>query len=58
MKARKEKLIKITLENENFLKRLQQRTSAYSVDRWAKDYKKHEGHKRLNRKQPYVFGQN
>lgn len=56
MKARKEKLVKITIENENILKRLQQRTSAYSVDKWEKEFKKHEELRQLSSKQPYVFG--
>jgi hypothetical protein len=56
MKSRKEKLIKITLENENILKRLQQRTSAYSVDKWSKDYKKHEVLKNMHGKPPYIYG--
>jgi hypothetical protein len=50
MKVRKEKLVKITLENENILKRLQQRSSAYSVDKWEKEFKKHEELRQLSSK--------
>jgi hypothetical protein len=36
---RKKELLKITIENQAILKRLQDKTSNYSVTRWEEDFK-------------------
>lgn len=56
MKKRKQELIKITLENEQILKRLQSRKSHFSVEKWNKDFEKQSIYKELGRKDPYEFG--
>lgn len=39
---RRRTLMKITMENQAFLKRLQVQSSCYSVDRWEEDFRKKE----------------
>ena len=39
---RKKELLKITIENQQILKRLQDKPSTYSVTRWEEEYKKKE----------------
>ena len=45
--------MKITIENQNFLKRLQNKTSNYSVERWEEEFKETE--KRMNSMCEYPF---
>jgi hypothetical protein len=40
--SRRRELIKITLENQQLLKRLAEKQSAYSVGKWEEDYMKKE----------------
>ncbi len=40
--GRKKELMKITMENQQFLKRLQNKKSCYSVSRWEEDFSKKE----------------
>lgn len=40
--GRKKELMKITMENQAFLRRLQSKKSCYSVSRWEEDFSKKE----------------
>lgn len=41
LNKRKQKLVQITQENEAILKRLQQRKSMYSVNKWTREFENH-----------------
>jgi hypothetical protein len=56
MKKRRQEMIKITQENEKILKRLQQRTATYSVEKWNRDFDRHSVFQSISEKKPYVFG--
>lgn len=56
MTSRRERLHKITHENQLILSRLQSKKSAYSVEKWEKEYDKHNKLKEMAKRQVYVFG--
>lgn len=51
--VRRKELMKITIENQHILKRLQDKTSNYSVQKWENDFKETE--KRLKSMCEYPF---
>lgn len=51
--VRKKELMKITIENQNILKRLQDKTSNYSVHRWEEQFRETE--KRMKSMCEYPF---
>jgi hypothetical protein len=51
--VRKKEMLKITIENQAILKRLQDKTSNYSVQRWEDDFKEKE--KRMKYMCEYPF---
>ena len=51
--VRKKELMKITIENQNILRRLQEKTSNYSVNKWEEDFRETE--KRMKSMCEYPF---
>jgi Hemingway/CFA97 len=51
--VRKKELMKITIENQHILRRLQEKTSNYSVQRWEEDFRETE--KRMKSMCEYPF---
>jgi Hemingway/CFA97 len=52
---RKKELLKITVENQNFLKRLQDKSSNYSVAKWEEDFKHKEKIMKNMCEYPFIF---
>jgi hypothetical protein len=53
--VRKRELLKITLENQAILKRLQEKTSNYSVTKWEDDFKHKENIMKNMCEYPFIF---
>jgi len=56
--VRRKELMKITIENQTMLKRLQDKTSNYSVMRWEEDYKQTEKLMKSMCEYPFVLVNN
>ena len=54
---RRRELVKITLENQAFLKRLQQKSSTYSVENWETEFHKQTKYRDQICEHPYEFGE-
>ncbi len=48
--------MKITLENQAILTRLQKKNATYKIERWESDFAKHNKYKLLISEEPYEFG--
>ena len=53
---RKKELMKITVENQAILKRLQQKAPTYSVTKWSQDFQQLEKIRNNMCEFPYEFG--
>lgn len=53
---RRRELVKITQENQAFLKRLQQKSATYSVERWENQYSQQVKYRENVCENPYEFG--
>jgi hypothetical protein len=53
---RKEALLKITVENQLILRRLQDKKSEYRVDEWENDFKRREKILKKMCEYPYTLG--
>ena len=49
-------MVKITLENQAFLKRLQQKSSTYSVEKWEGEFSQQTKYRELVCENPYECG--
>ena len=54
---RKQNLLKITIENQNILKRLQDKPSFYKVSDWEESFKKREHILKTMCEYPYILEQ-
>lgn len=48
--------MRISLENQSILKRLQRKNPTYSVEKWKNDFKQHTYYRENLQEQPYEFG--
>jgi len=53
---RRKELIKITIENQAILKRLQKKQATYSVERWENEFARQTQYRDLVCENPYEFG--
>ncbi len=53
---RRKELVKITLENQAFLKRLQKKQATYSVERWENEFARQTRYRDQICENPYEFG--
>lgn len=53
---RRRELVQITLENQAFLKRLQQKASTYSVEKWENEFGQQTKYRDQICEHPYEFG--
>lgn len=53
---RRRDLVKITMENQAFLKRLQQKQATYSVERWENEFSQQVKYRDMVCENPYEFG--
>ena len=49
-------MVKITLENQAILKRLQHKSATYSVERWEEEFANQTRYRNLVCENPYEFG--
>ena len=56
--ARRRELQKITIENQDILKRLQKKTATYSVEKWEEEFRKQNRYKEQISESPYEYGAN
>ena len=53
---RRQQLIKITMENQAILKRLQAKSATYSVEKWQQEYNRQGVYRDQIAREPYQFG--
>ncbi len=53
---RRKNMMRISLENQSILKRLQRKKPTFSVEKWKNDFKQHTYYRENLQEQPYEFG--